>query len=182
MLRTLDLPPLQDRRKNQRLAFFFKVVGEQLPGIPSEKYLLPIRGKRLIKPKNDPQFMTHNIVNQMARKNTKCYSLRQQSSGKPIQREETIPQSEVDKNSFFPRTTREWNNLEDNIATAESIETFKKRLSTLSSSNYIFLLVLSPCSSVDYNTRSGNCQRNQSRSRNNAMHKVKWHDKKCDQW
>ena len=92
-------------------------------------------------PKNNPQFMTQNIVNQMARKNTKCYSLRQQSSGKPIQREEAIPQSEVYKNSFFPRTTREWNNLEDNIATAESIETFKKRLSTLSSSNYIYIFL-----------------------------------------
>jgi hypothetical protein len=135
MLRTLDLPPLQDRRKNQRLAFFYKVVGGQLPGIPPEMYMLPIKGKRLIKPKNDPQFRTQNMVNQMARKNTRCYSLRQQSSGKPTQREETIPQSEVYKNSFFPRTTREWNNLEDNIVTAESIEAFKQRLATLPSSN-----------------------------------------------
>jgi hypothetical protein len=133
MLQRYDLPPLEERRKNQRLSFLYKVVGNELPGIPMEKYMSPIRGKRLIKPKIDPQFQTRNLVTNMARRNTRCYRLRQCPNGKTTQTEDYIPQSQVYKNSFFPRTIREWNNLEDNVVTAESIEAFKHRLSTPSS-------------------------------------------------
>ena len=129
MLQRFHLPPLQERRKNQRLAFLYRVVGNELPGIPADKYVTPVRGKRLIKPKNDPQFQTTNIVTKMARRNSRCYKLRQSPDGKTTQTEDYIPQSQVYKNSFFPRTIREGNNLEENVVSAESVEAFKHRLS-----------------------------------------------------
>jgi hypothetical protein len=123
MLNSLQLPPLQDRRRNQRLTFFFKIVEGELPGIPSEKYVTPVKEKRRIKPKNDPDFITKNIVNQMARNNSRCFSI------DPLPRNKT-PESAVYKNSFFFRTLQEWNALDDNVVKAESIEAFKHRLST----------------------------------------------------
>lgn len=134
MLDKLDLPALQTRRTNQRLAFFYKIVGGQLPGIPPDKYVVPIRGKRRIKPRNDPQFVTQNIVNQLARNNTRCYQLID-APGNVTSNEIYSAQSEGFKYSFFPRTIREWNNLEDHIVNAGSTEAFKHRLATQSSTN-----------------------------------------------
>jgi hypothetical protein len=36
MLKELDLPSLQDRRKHQRLIFFYKMVEGQIPAIPAD--------------------------------------------------------------------------------------------------------------------------------------------------
>ena len=57
--------------------------------------------------KNDPQFVSTNIVNKLARKNTRCYRLRQCPGGKSTQSEDFIPQSQVYSNSFFPNTIRD---------------------------------------------------------------------------
>ena len=48
MLAELNLPPLQDRRKANKLTFFFKVVEGLVPAMQSHDYLTPIRGKRHI--------------------------------------------------------------------------------------------------------------------------------------
>ena len=134
MLQRLNLQPLQDRRKHQRLAFLYKVVGKELPGIPPDKYVSPIRGKRLIKPKFDPQFVSNNIVTKHARKNTRCFKLHQCPGGKSTSTEDFIPQTQVYSNSFLPKTIIEWNNLENQIVSAESVEAFKHRLLSLTSS------------------------------------------------
>ena len=48
MLAELNLPPLQDRRKANRLTFFFKVVEGLVPAMQSNDFLTPIRGKHHI--------------------------------------------------------------------------------------------------------------------------------------
>ena len=49
MLTGLRLPPLQDRRKANHLAFFYKVVEGLVPALQCHDYLTPVRGKRQIK-------------------------------------------------------------------------------------------------------------------------------------
>ena len=44
MLQELDLPLLQERRRQNRLTFLFKIIG-RLPGIKAEKHLAPILNK-----------------------------------------------------------------------------------------------------------------------------------------
>ena len=123
MLADLNLPPLQERRKEHRLALFYKVADKALPGIPPDKYINEIRGKRKIIPKKNPGFVEKNVVNNMARNNSRCYELT---------RNQTVPspKSLVFKNSFLPRTILEWNTLDDAAVSAESIEAFRRRLST----------------------------------------------------
>ncbi|WP_419583667.1 hypothetical protein [Thiolapillus sp.] len=53
MLNDLGLQPLQERRKQQRLAFFFKTVRGL---ISANEYLTPVRSKRLMKPRNPKDF------------------------------------------------------------------------------------------------------------------------------
>ena len=50
MLQELDLPSLQERRRQNRLTFLFKIIEGHLPGIKAEKHLAPILNKRLIRP------------------------------------------------------------------------------------------------------------------------------------
>ena len=61
MLAELNLPPLQDRRKANRLTFFFKVVKGLVPAMQSHDYLTPIRGKRHIKSKQYTDCVTSYI-------------------------------------------------------------------------------------------------------------------------
>jgi hypothetical protein len=113
------------------LALNITIVGDELPGIPGippQTYVTPVRGKRNIKPKRDPDFQTKNIVEDLARNNSRCFTM------PPLPGTKTA-QSPVYKNSFFPRTLREWNALDDNTVTAKSNEAFKNRLSTLGNLN-----------------------------------------------
>ncbi|KAH3726144.1 hypothetical protein DPMN_052000 [Dreissena polymorpha] len=51
MLKSKKIPPLQERRKANRLIFFFKVVEGLVPAMPSQDYLTPVRqSKRRITP------------------------------------------------------------------------------------------------------------------------------------
>ena len=52
MLAELNLPPLQDRRKANRLTFLYKVVEGLVPAMQSHDYLTPIRGNASFNPKN----------------------------------------------------------------------------------------------------------------------------------
>ena len=115
MLKSLNLSPLYERRKNLRLQFLYKIIDDQFPGIKKEHYMSPIQSKRQIRPKRNPNFTNQNIVDQLARNNSKCYNI---DRGK----------TDVYRNSFFPRTIREWNSLEENIVQAESLESFKTLL------------------------------------------------------
>ena len=115
MLRELELPSLQDRRKQQRLIFFYKVVEGQIPAIPPDSYIKFQRNKRNIKPKTFENFESSNIIHFRSRNNSR-----------PVE----IPNSRTEqhRNSFFIRTASDWNHLSDEIVCAKKIEEFKNAI------------------------------------------------------
>jgi hypothetical protein len=56
MLSDLNLPPFEDRRRNIRLAYFYKVVEGVVPAIPPQKYLTSRKPGRNIRAKNFSNF------------------------------------------------------------------------------------------------------------------------------
>ena len=58
MLRDLGLQLLQNKRKQQQLTLFFKIVRGLTPAIPANEVLTLINSKRLIKPRNPTNFKT----------------------------------------------------------------------------------------------------------------------------
>jgi len=112
MLQTLELPPLQDRRRAQRLTLLYKVVEGHVPAIPIERYLKPLRPKRTIRAKQYEGYIHQNIVCNFVNNNSKCF--------------ETIPSKTVlFKNSFFVKTVIDWNKLSDDIVNSSTIDIFK---------------------------------------------------------
>ena len=117
MLRELDLPSLQTRRRHLRLSFLFKIAEGTIPSLPPDKYLEPIKNKRNIKPKQFSDCVSKNIVEQYVTNNSRPFQIPPNNG------------SEQYKNSFFIKTIPEWNGLANNIVNAESLEAFKTRLS-----------------------------------------------------
>ena len=77
LTRDLNLPLLQDRRKHQRLCFFYKVVEGLVPALPSENFLTKNRSRqrRRIKTTRNKDFVTTNIVDHHIRNNNKCFDI-----------------------------------------------------------------------------------------------------------
>ena len=115
MLEQLELPTLQERRKMARLTFFYNVAEGLVPAMPIDTYLVPIRGKRQIRPKSFSGFTSANPVTQSAINNSKCF--------KTIQ-----CKCDIYKQSFFPKTIIDWNNLDDSVVCATSLQSFKTAL------------------------------------------------------
>ena len=112
MLAELNLPPLQDRWKANRLTFF-KVVEGPVPAMQSCDYLTPIQGKRLIKPKEYTDCVTSNTIDKQSTNHSKGFKTLQCTS-------------EIYKYSFFPRTIIDWNHLDDNIMRADTVDGFRR--------------------------------------------------------
>ena len=101
MLQELQLPLLETRRKNQRLKLFNKIQSNELPAIPPSSILKPANlTRRRIKLKDHQDFHVQNILQRQAYNNNNAFEV-------PAWEK---PQS---KNSFFVRTTLEWNTLTD---------------------------------------------------------------------
>ena len=86
----LDLPTLQDRRKQQRLSFFYKVVMGLVPAMPVEQFLKPLpTSKRQISPTKFQDFTARNIIDRQTTLNSRAV---------------LVPHSNTEqhKNSFFP--------------------------------------------------------------------------------
>ena len=115
MLEDQNLPPLQKRRKDLRLALLFKVVEGLVPAVPPEDYLTPARNKRKIKAKSFKNCETKNFVEKIEIKNSRGFVT-------------PLPQQDCRKNSFFVRTVKDWNHLDETVVTAPSLESFKSRL------------------------------------------------------
>ena len=115
MLADLDLQTLQERRKELRLTFLFKVVEGLVPAIPSPDYLVPVRNKRRIRATKLSDFIVDNTVTAHQLNNSRCF---------------VTPRcnTEVYKNSYFPKTIAEWNQLEDSIVTVDKVEAFRSAL------------------------------------------------------
>ena len=81
--------------------------------MPSQDFLTPVRqSKRRITPKHFKDFKADNIVEQYSIKNSMCFT--------PIQ-----CKTQLYKNSFFPKTLIEWNNLEESVVRADTVDTFR---------------------------------------------------------
>lgn len=115
MLKRLDLVPLHERRRHQRLTLLYKVVNGQVPAINLEDYLKPLRPKRTIRARQYENFIQTNIIENQVTNNSKCF--------------QTIrAKTDNFKNSFFVRTALDWNKLRDSAVLSDSIETFKQKL------------------------------------------------------
>jgi len=115
MLQQLELPPLQTRRRQNRLTFFFKVVEGLVPAMPCQDYLTPIRGKRNIKAKRFQDCVSSNIVERHEVNHTRGFK--------------NFPcRSTIFANSFFPQTVIDWNHLPDSAVRAETLGAFKTAL------------------------------------------------------
>ena len=81
--------------------FFYKVVEGLVPALPSENFLKKeTRKRRKIKPTTNKDFVTTNLVENYVRNNDKCFIVQQCKT------------SEF-RNSFFVKTVREWNSLDN---------------------------------------------------------------------
>ena len=118
----LDLPTLQERRKELRLTFIFKIAGGLVPAINPHHYLTPIRNKRRIRTTAKlKDFITSNPVVNSQTNNSKCF--------KPFD-----SKTDIFKFSYFPRTILDWNQLEEHQVQASSPEAFRSALRGSSSS------------------------------------------------
>ena len=79
-----------------------------------------IRNKRLIRPRTIKDYKNRNIVAQFARNNSRCFKV---ELGKTDRVHTTT-------NSFFARTVRDWNNLDESTDFAELIEESEDPFST----------------------------------------------------
>ena len=76
MLKNLDLPVLQQRRKELRLTFLFKIVEGMVPAIPKKDYVTVAREGRNIKP--NPKFKgyeTKNMVEKYQTQNDRHFKI-----------------------------------------------------------------------------------------------------------
>ena len=112
MLAELNLPLLQDRRKVNRLTFFFKVVegiGGAGAGNAVSQLFDPCPGKTSYKMQTANDCVTSNLIDKQSTNNSKYF--------KTVQ-----CKKEIHRNSFFPRTIIDWNHLEDNIVRADTVD------------------------------------------------------------
>ena len=115
LLKKHNLPTLQERRQDLRLTFLYKVVEGLVPAIPPEKYLTPQKPGRQIRPRLQQNSTNPNPIQNLVRKHNRCY---------------VVPTSNTVqfKNSFFPKTIINWNNLDSCTVNASSTESFKTAL------------------------------------------------------
>ena len=117
MLRDLKLQPLQQRRLESRLVMMYKIVRGMVPAINADEVFIPIRKKRQIKLKSHQDCYSSNIISKYALKNSECYK---------------VPASNTNqhKNSYFVKTTSDWNCLSETHIRAETINSFKTAVHT----------------------------------------------------
>ena len=91
----------------------YKIVRGMVPAINADEVFIPIRNKRQIRAKKKHQdYYTSNFVNKYTQNNSECYK---------------VPESNTDqfRNSFFVKTTSDWNCLSDDHIRAETVNSFK---------------------------------------------------------
>ena len=115
ILNSLQLPTLQQRRKDLRLISLYKVVEGLVPAIPPAAHLTPHKPGRLIKPKQYTDCNTTSAIEDHIRNNKRSFEVKRCNTDQL-------------KNSFFISAVRDWNHLEQTTVTAPSVEIFKKRI------------------------------------------------------
>ncbi|KAH3691556.1 hypothetical protein DPMN_190799 [Dreissena polymorpha] len=115
MFKQLKLPPLQERRKINRLVLLYKVAEGLVPSIPATDYLKPAKFKRQIKAKQYSVCVTSNIIYKQVINKDRGFVVKNSNSNQY-------------KNSFFVKTIIEWNHLDSRVVHAETDEGFKSAL------------------------------------------------------
>ena len=116
MLKELDLHSLESRRNENRLCQLYKISNDLVPAILKGDYLTKQRTKRKTKATMDDAFVRENFVENYQNLHDNCY----------IAPETNTP---IYRNSFFPRTLVEWNQLKD--TSFSSVEAFRKKLQSI---------------------------------------------------
>ena len=118
MLKDLGLPPLQERRKQQRLTTLYKISHGLVKAMPPDKYLTPeTRNRRRLRPTAFKDCETSNIVTRRAVNNTKGFKIPDGTS-------------EQYRCSFFVKTIEEWNHLEEKTVQASTVAAFTAAVSS----------------------------------------------------
>jgi hypothetical protein len=113
MLQDLNLPLLQQRRKQQRLAMFYKIAEGKVAALPPEKVLIPIRRtRRKIIPKTHTGYETTNIIAKYAINNSRGFKIPENKG------------TEQYTSSFFVQTTVDWNHLPESVVQARTVAAF----------------------------------------------------------
>jgi hypothetical protein len=118
MLNDLNLKPLQERRKQQRLVTFYKITEGLIPALPPEQFLTPSdhgKSRRTIRPKVYTDCVTTNLVARHAAVHSKAYKVPDASS-------------EQYSGSFFVKTVVEWNQLPEATVQSKSAAAFSTAL------------------------------------------------------
>ena len=77
MFKDLDIPSIQQRCKELRLSFLFKITQGQVQAIPADAYLEPSKAKRRIAPKIFDNRETKNLVSKYVTNNSRCFKISQ---------------------------------------------------------------------------------------------------------
>ena len=86
MFKDLDIPSIQQRCKELRLSFLFKITQGQVQAIPADAYLEPSKAKRRIAPKIFDNRETKNLVSKYVTNRSRCFKIpSNQESGRTIQ-------------------------------------------------------------------------------------------------
>ena len=96
MMRRLNWRPLAERRREQRLIFFFKIIND-LVAVPADSL--------------------HIVRNQRTQRNSNTKSVKVITCS-----------TDIYKNSFVPRTIKDWNALPDQLVSVKKAEEFKSAL------------------------------------------------------
>ena len=112
MLDDLDLHSLEERRRQQRLTFLYKVMKGHVPSINIDHYLRAQKPKHTIRAKQFEDFVKKNILERSVCNNNQCFK-------------QLPAKTERFRNSFFVRITHDWNNLSDNIVICDAVESFR---------------------------------------------------------
>ena len=115
MLDDLDLPSLEERRRQQRLTFLYKFVKGRAINI--DDYLRAQNPKRTgagtsTRAKQFVEFVKKNIVERSIRNNNQCFK-------------QLPAETEQFRNPFFVRITYDWNLLSGNIVNCDTVESFR---------------------------------------------------------
>ena len=112
MLTYLQLPPLEDRRRQLRLTMLYKIAGDLVPAIPSKNFLRPADPtKRKVRPTKYEDFISKNPLQRQVHNNSRAFVI-------PPTRTEQY------KGSFFVRTPLEWNQLDNAIVQQQTANAF----------------------------------------------------------
>ena len=115
-LEELDIPTLEERRKNIRLSLFYKVAYGKVPAIKQTDHLQAVLNtRRRTKPSRLQGYEVPDELKLNTRNHCMCFK--------------TIPARTAQyKHSFFPRTTIDWNNLSEVQILSTSVDLFRQGL------------------------------------------------------